>query len=268
MQTSQITDQTHDLGAEIASYPTQNRAYKRLIGAAFGCLIILAAIFFFMLRFSELVMAIRVHGRAIVLLHAPSLILLFACVPIGAAILFLTAVNWDNHLALFDRGLILYHGLRKQTWHWESTTRLDTRITHIKFGGSIVNIRSRIILGNPHETLKIRYQYEKMEELVQKIRTILLPTLAAWAAKCLSQQKTIKFHERLVGTRQGLEIKGDLINWKKLPLPIIKNRKVILQQSQDKEKLFQGNINQISNLDLLVFLLKESPGTIDQSPSR
>lgn len=268
MQANQTANQTHDLGAEIAIYPTRNRAYKRLIGVAFGCLIILVAIFFFTLRFSELVMTVRLHGRAMVLLHAPSLILLLACIPIGATTLFLTAVNWGNHLALFDHGFFLQHGLRKRTWYWESTTRLDTRVTHIKFGGSIVDIRIRLILGNPHETLLIRNQYEEMAALVQKIRTLLLPVLSEWAIKSLNQHKTIKFQKGLVGTRQGLDINGDLINWKKINSPIIKNRKVILQKTQDQEKLFQGNINQISNLDLLVFLLKGSPGTTDQPSSR
>ncbi len=267
-QTRKESLKTKDLGTEITVFPMRNQSLNRWIGFSLGCLLILASIVFSALRFTEIVMSVRVHGRAIILLHAPYLLISLTGLPLGAIILFLRAVNWDNHLTLHDRGLILRQGLTERTWYWASTTRLDTRITHIKFGGGIVNIRIHLTLGNPDETLVIRNRYEDMPTLVQKVRSILLPILAQWAEERFIQNKQIKFHKALLATGEGLEIKGDQISWENIDFPGIKNQQLILNKKPDREKLFQSNLNKITNLDLLIYLIKNPPKINNQSLSR
>ena len=154
-----------DIGEKITDYPAGNQVRFSVIGTAFGCSTVLGAIVFFSLRFSEMVTAIRIHGRAIVLLHAPALLLLLLCLPLGVLILVVTGINWNNHLALHERGLIRRWGVSKKIWIWQATDRLDTRITHIKFGGNIVDIRIHLLLENPHDRFVIQNQYRDMPDL-------------------------------------------------------------------------------------------------------
>lgn len=258
-QFSTKADQTQALGAKINSFPAQNLSYKRVIGTALGTSIILAAFGFFIPGFYEFVMAVRLHGRAVVMVHAPSLILLLACLPVGIAILAFTAINWNNHLELFDYGLVFYRGLRKRIWTWEGTTRLDTRITHIKFGGSIINIRVSLILGKSQDNLTLRNQYEDMSDLVHQIRVLVLPYLVAWASERLNQNHSIEFAKNFLATRKGIEIKGESFSWNQIEMPIIKHRKLTFYDSRSQQKLFQENLNQIINLDLLIYLFNYPP---------
>ncbi len=261
-------NQDHNLGPEIASYPTRNRTYQRVVGTTLGTSIILAALSYFTLGLYELVSAVRLHGRAMVLPHAPSLILMLAFLPVGVVILLITAANWDNHITLYERGLLLQRWLRQRVWTWETTTRLDTHITHIKFGGSIIDIRVRFILGNPQETLVIRNQYEDMAEVIQKVRAILLPRLVNWAISRFDHNQAVNFSPSLSATRQGFVINGDRYAWRQIEAPIVKNHKLILRKAQDHEKVFQGRVKQISNLDLLIFLVNNPPDSRAQSSSR
>lgn len=257
-----------ELGAEIGTYPVRNQSYKRVIGTTLGTSIILAAVIFFTLGFYDLVMAVRLHGRAMVLLHAPSLVLMLAFLPIGVVILLYTALNWDNHITLFERGLILKQGIRTKMWIWEGTTRLDTHITHIKFGGSIIDIRVRFILGNPQETLTTRNKYEEMSTIIQEVRARVLPLLAKWASQRMKKGQTIEFSNKLIASKQSLIINGEPFNWNQIDAPIIKNRQLILQESKNHQNVFQTRLNQITNLDLLISLLNHPPGAAAQSLSR
>jgi len=254
-------DHKQGLGPEIAKFSACNQHSKRVIGLASGGLTILVSIIFFILRFSEMITTVSVHGRAVFLLHAPALILWLALFPLGMIILLITGLNWNNHLTLYERGLAVHRGLRKRIWYWERTTRLDTRITHIKFGGNIVDIRIKLILGNPHEMLVIRNRFTPMSDLVQLIRSKLLPILAEWAEDQLHQNKPLVFHTGLVAVKTGLEIHGRKMRWGAIEGPKLKGKKLILLKSQAKEKLFQVNVNEITNLDLLVYLIKYPPKT-------
>ena len=248
-----------DLGQEIAVYQAGNQVRFRVIGTAFGTSIILAALVFFTLRFSEMVTAIRLHGRAIVLLHAPALLILLLCLPLGVMILFVTGINWDNHLTLYERGLRRKWGLSTKSWTGAATTRLDTHIIHIKFGGNIVDIRIDLILENPHETLVIHNQYRDMADLIDRLRGILIPILRAAALREMANHQKVVFHHALAATLQGLEIDGNLFTWQQIDSPFIKNQKLILQNRQTNEKLIQINLKKITNLDLLLNLLTVPP---------
>jgi hypothetical protein len=174
-------NQKQDLETVIESFPGRNQTLNRLIGISLGCSLILASIGFFVLRFSEMATGIMTHGRAVLMLHAPSLTFLLAFLPVGAIVLLFTAINWDNHLTLFTGGLVMRRGRKQTVWEWKSTTRLDTRITYIKFGGSIVDIRINLLIGNTNEQLEIHNWFEDMSELVQQVRNLLLPLLIDWA---------------------------------------------------------------------------------------
>ncbi|MFW5713649.1 MAG: DUF6585 family protein [Brevefilum sp.] len=242
------SSQISDLGTEIATYPSWNQNHKRVIGLAFGCSIILASFFFIILRLSFMATAVRLHGRAAVLLHAPSLMLLIAFLPIGIVILLATIWNWNNHLALYEGGFIIHTGLRKKIWRWDWTTRLDTRIMHIKFGGNIIEVLIRLIVGNPKRTLVIRNQYKSMSDLLQRIRTKTLPLLAEWAQEQLKQNIHLEFHKEIVAVKAGLEVKGQLVEWQEIAHPRYTNKKIILNRIQDQDKIIEVNLNKITNL--------------------
>ena len=258
-QANEKTSPVAELGQEIATFHSRNQTSLRVIGLAFGISIILAASGFFILRFSEMVTAIRLHSRAIILHHAPSLLLLLACIPLGVLILLITGINWNNHLTLYEGGFIRSWGLRKKTWYWQSTTRLDTRITHIKLGANIINMRIKLLMANQNENLVIRNRYRPMQDLIHQIRSILVPILWKQALGQLARNESVSFHKGLVATWLGLEIRGVQVPWHLIDTAIIKNHKLILQGVQEIEKLIQVNLNQINNLDLLLFLLNNPP---------
>ena len=256
------------VGQVIADFPARHQTYLRVIGITLGVSILLAASVFFVFRFAAAVMAVQLHGRAIILLHVPSLLLLLACLPLGAFVLVMTAINWNNGLTLYEHGLMKKQGLQKRTWLWPSTNRLDTRITHIKFGGNIVNIRVKLTIGSPQSQLVIRNRYRDMPDLVQKIRTILIPILSSWAQQQFHQNTSIEFHKDLTATWQGLQTKGHQLPWQLVDEPKIRRRKLVLGETPESDKFFIVSLNQITNLDLLLFLIHNPPVRFHQSSSR
>ncbi len=255
-QANSESNHRQDLGTVIKSFPARYQTLNRVIGISLGCMLILASISFFALRFSDMATGIRAHGRAVILLHAPALIVLLAFLPVGVLVLLITAIHWDNHLTLFEEGLVLRRGRKQKVCEWKQTTRLDTRITHIKFGGSIVDIRIKLLLGNTHDKLVVHNWFEDMSEIVQDVRTTLLPILVEWAKGQFKHKKTIEFHRNLVGNQDSLKIKGEPFGWREFDLPKIKNQKITLYGNQEHNKLFQADLEKIANLDLLVVLLK------------
>jgi hypothetical protein len=252
------TAQNH-FGEVIAVFPTRHQTYLRIIGTALGWSILIAALGFFALRLSAMITAIQFHGRAILLQYATSLLLLLACLPLGFMILVVTVIHWNNHLTLYQHGLIKRQGLRKKTWIWRATTRLDTRITHVKFGGNIVHIRTKLIIGSPQATLVVRNRYRDMPDLVQKIRAILIPILWDWAQQQFAHNRPIEFHPELTATRQGLKIHEDQHPWPGIGAAKIKHQKLVLEGTQDHQTLLQVSLNKVINLDLLLFLINHPP---------
>lgn len=248
-----------DFGTSLETFPIQNQIFKRWFWLLFGILVTLIAISLSLNQLSTILTTVRIHGRAVILIHAPYLLFLFFTIlPIGLIILVETFLHWSNRLILFEKGLVVYQGARKRKWHWQSTTLLDTRITHIRFGGSIIDTRIKFVLGNQKETLKITDRYKSMENLIQRVRSLLLPILSEWAVNHSNNDGPVRFSNDLSLSENGLMIKDTEISWDVLASPEIKNQRLYLYELISHNKIYQRKIKKIKNLDLLIYLLNNS----------
>ena len=163
-------------------------------------------------------------------------------------------------ITLYENGLIRHNGKQKRIWTWLKTTRLDTRVVHVKFGGSVISTSTKLILENKlTETLIIQGQYANLNDLIDKVRKFNLPILYTRACERLSDWECLEFEHNLSIIRNGIQFKDSFTPWHELSDPVLKNRKLALFKKPDQEKIYQTSIRQITNLDLFLHLLKNPP---------
>jgi hypothetical protein len=253
------------LGQKIELFPIHNHRLKRWLSVITGGLIVFTSAILTGVQIFNIRSAIATHGRAIMLSRLPWTLTLFCLLlPFGALIIILAAVHWDDGITLYEVGLIQQKAKRKRFWIYSDTAQFDTQIKYIKFAGSVIAIRAKIILEDQeNQRIIFRNQYDNMERLINQIRVKILPRVYSKAYRRLGQDKTIIFHQKLRAHKQGLKIKDDLTPWTEIKQPEIKNGNLALYGKPNQEKLFKSNINQIRNLDLLLHLIKNPPTSSD-----
>ena len=246
-------------GSEI--FFPEDHAFNRWATVILGGLIILGTALFSGLQILNTYTAITRHGRAVLLDKLPLIFLVIAIgLPIGILLILWAKNHWDDQLIIHKNGFSQQKGTQKKNWYWQQTEKLDTAITSIQFGGSIVSTKVKLRLEDSNGgSLVIRNNYQRMSDLIDRVRSNILPKLYEKAIDKLDQNEIINFHPQLIATQNGLQINDQLTPWEFLADPISKNNKLILKSMGEKEILFKSNIKQIENLDLLLCLLDNFP---------
>jgi len=163
-------------------------------------------------------------------------------------------------MILGENELIEHKGNKQRVWAYEETQRLDTAITNIQFGGSIVGTRVKLLLedGDKRQWI-IHNRYDNMAELIDTIRSRILPYSYKKALHKLARDEKIIFHSDLQATKTGFEVKDQHILWGDGLQPFQKNNNLILPAQDDEEPLFKSNVRKIKNLDLLLCLFDNPP---------
>ncbi len=249
------------LGNEIDYFPIRFQLLNRWLVVTLGIILLLDAILSGLISTFNLWHAIQSHGRAILLVKITEpIIAIFLILPIGIMLIFLASLNWQNGLTLYEKGLIIRRQNREQAMFWDSIERFDNQITLVKFSGTTITARRRIIMESDHlPPLMIRNQYDRMDELISQLRAFILPNLFTHMRQELLQGGEIRFHSDVIAEKEGLWIKESLFPWNVLQSKADKKGKTLLIHRVDQQVLFKSQTNQIINLDVLLHLLENPP---------
>lgn len=254
-----------DLGHVLDYFPIRNHKLIRWLTLITGVIAILAAIVLSVKLFINLINAIQIHGRAMVLGIIPFPTAIYLTILVGGILFVVLAkLHWWDGIILFKNGFIRNRGCQKQVWYYEKTNRFDNNVTQIKFGGSMIGDKTMILLEDGSKNrLVIQGNFIRTQDLIQSLRASILPGLFQRARQQLEGQLTIHFHNNLSASHLGIEIDQAVIPYQAIHTEI-KNRTVKLQQKANSGKLlFKSSINRIRNLDLLLDLLDNPPNPID-----
>lgn len=250
-----------DLGQKLNHYPTRRLGLKRWSAIIIGYLLIISAVLFSLIHFINTWQLVSIHGRAIVLNRISTpLTLLGLILPMGVLMIIFANFHSSDGITLYDKGLLENRGLKEHIWLWESTHRLDTRITKVKFGGSLIALKIKVLLENHQQgRYIIRNRFDSMDDLIYQIRLNVLPLLVKIAHRQLLRGETITFHKNLTATYPGLKINNGLLPWKELSKAQVEKDQLKLYKKNNPGEIFKSNIQGVKSLDLLLHLIKNPP---------
>lgn len=250
-----------DLGRVLDHFPVQNRITRHWLPLAIGVLMILAAIALSVNLVNRMWTAIQLHGRAVLLSIFPFPTAFYALILItGILLVILARVHWSDSITFFDSGFVKYFRNHVRIWQYASTRRFDSHVKKVIFGGSIVSTRVNVILeDSANRQWVIRNDYIHMDELIHLLRLKILPGLVERAQHSLAEGETIKFHKGLHATQDGLNINGDLTPYDQIETVILNQMIQLHQKASPEVLIFKSKISSVTNLDLLLDLLKIPP---------
>ena len=256
-------------GKIIDHFPIRNKIFRRWSLLLAGISVATLSMVFLVDRLITLSLAIQVYGRAIILNHAPLIYLLFFIgLPFGIIAILSAKNHWNDGITIYAEGFSLKHGIEKQKWIWQDVTSLDTRITHIRFGGSDVSVKVKMAIQDQDgRNLIIKNHYERINDLVAIIRSNILPVLLVHTRLSFVQDYPIRFGDNLKAYSHGIILNDTPHSWHDLDAPMIKKDRLILLTKQHK-KIFQSKIHRIKNMDLLIHLIKYPPASADHHQPR
>lgn len=204
---------------------------------------------------------INIHGRAIILSIFPfPAILYLLLLMIGALLVTLSMITWQDGLDLYSQGLSRRTGRKVKTWLFEDTNRFDTQITQVTFGGSMVSSRMKIIFERSKDDyLVLHNSYEQMPDLVDQLRALVLPELIRKSRQRLLLGESLHFHKNIQASMQGLMVQGNPIPYKTIAITFENQAVKLHALDNPKQVFFKSQIQHISNLDLLINLLENPP---------
>jgi hypothetical protein len=253
-----------NLGKAINNFPTRHRTFKRWLGLLSGIFLVLISILATAYLAMQALQKAQNHGWAILVAQLPLMILLVVFVlPLGIGLNCYTKRHWDDGIIIFEQGFVKKQKKRSERWLWSEIECLDTRMVKSVFGGSEVNSRIQIdIEAEDHSPLKIKHRYDKMVELAQIIRKKTVPILYQKKRQQLSQKGAEIFHKNLELNHEGLKFKQSQLDWKKIDA--IETQQGVLNFSarDQTKKSIKIPLNQLSNLDLLLFIV-HNPNIIE-----
>lgn len=166
----------------------------------------------------------------------------------------------DNGITLYTKGFVLHQAIKEHIWVMEEIERLDTRIIHVKFGGSLIALRTKMILEDQQgRHCLMNNRYAQIGYLMDQLRLMILPILNNKAQQQFKRDKTINFHKNLKAVNHGLETKAASIAWDEIEAPVIIKGLFKLNNPSDQKPFFTSKMSQIKNLDLLLHLINNPP---------
>jgi hypothetical protein len=263
-QTKQMTQNEVDqlnLGKVMDRFPVLHQSFNRWLLVILGIILLVDGSLSALINTFDLWNAIRSHGRAVLLVRITEpMIAVFLILPIGILLIILAALNWQNGLTLYENGLVIKQRNREIVWLWDGVERFDTQITLIKFSGSTLNARRKIIIEDQQQnTLRFGNRYERMDELVTQLREHILPGLFNRKRRELNNAGEIPFHADVTALSKGLQIKGGLFPWHELQITADKKGNVRILHLTDQQDLLISKTNQFRNFDVLMHLAENPP---------
>lgn len=250
-----------DLGHVLDYFPIKNYKRKRWLTVIAGVFAILIAIGLFIKLFVNLTNAIQRHGRAMILGTIPFPIAIYAIILVGGIVIVILAkIHWWDSITLFKNGLIQEKGLRNQVWYYENTDRFDNYVTQIKFGGSIISDKAKVILEHgTRRHLIILDNFIRMPDLIKSLRASILPGLFQRARRQLEAGQVLHFHNNLSSSTLGVKINQEVHPYQAVQAEIKNHIVKLHQKAYPRTLLFKSSITRIRNLDLLLDLLDNPP---------
>jgi len=249
------------LGREIHYFPIRFQLLNRWLVLILGIILLVDAVLFASISLLNLWHAVQAHGRAIFLFRIKDpLIAICFILPFGIFLILLAAINWQNGLTLYENGLVIRRQNRERTWFWDSIGRFDNQITIVKFSGTTITARRRIILeDHQQDRLIIHNRYHHMDEMITQIRSLVLPGLFKRTSRKLQRGGEIHFHSNLTARKEGVQIKDLFVPWHELQAKTNKKGEILITQKVDQQVLMKFKTNQIRNLDVLMHLIENPP---------
>ncbi len=140
---------------------------------------------------------------------------------------------------------------------WSEIEQLDTRIINSVFGGSEINSRIMITIeAQNHPPLKIVHKYKNMSELAQEIRKNSLPILYEKFLTEWNSKGETQFHKNLTLDRAGINFNGQELKWDEFDAVETQKGHLTIQTRNEEKNIIKIPLNQIQNLDLLLFILQ------------
>lgn len=260
-QNSTSNDYPEMLGKLLAHYPIHHQSAKRWTLIIVGVLAILASIGLIILMGMNTWERIIIHGRAVILsvfpLPAALYVLMFIA---GVLLITLSIIYWRNGVTLFEKGLVQCTGRKLKTWDYQDTERFDSHLAQVTFGGSTVSTRVKIILEDVESNrVLIRNRYDRMTDLIESLRTLILPILIEKSRQRLLMGEELVFHRNLQANQSAIIINGEQTPYS-LVEATVENQVVKLHDKANPSKeFFKSKIQHIKNLDLLFDLLENPP---------
>lgn len=254
-------DPKQDLGQKLGHFPIRRLGLKRWSAVVIGSLLTVSAVLFSLIHLSNTWQLIGIHGRAIILNRfSMPLTLLGLILPMGILLIVFANIHSSDGITLYNKGLVEKRGLRESIWLWDTTHRLDTRITKVKFGGSLIALNINVLLEDQQQRrYTIHNRFDSMDDLIYQVRLKVLPLLVKKAHSQLLKGETITFQKNLTATYPGLEIKNGLLPWQELSKAEVENGQLRLYKKNNQAEVFMSNIKNIKSLDLLLHLIKNPP---------
>jgi hypothetical protein len=260
-QNSTKSDPTEMLGEVLGHYPIYRQGSKRWTRILVGVLAILSSIGLIILLGIKTWDRINIHGRALILSVFPLPTVLYAFLFFAGVILIILAIiYWRDGITLFEKGLVQITARKVKTWDYQGTNRFDSHIAQVTFGGSLVSTRMKIILENKENSrLVIHNRYERMTELIEALRTLILPNLIVESRRQLLLGAELVFHKKIRANQSAMMINGEQIPYDNLAV-VVENQAIKLHDKADPSQVvFKSKIQHIKNLDLLFALLENPP---------
>jgi hypothetical protein len=269
-QESQNKDNRQALGKEMDHFSPRHQSINRWLVVILGIILLLDASVFALISIFNLWNATQSHGRAILLaLISEPLIAVGLILPAGILLIFLAAINWQNGITLYENGLVIRRGNREKSINWDDIERFDNRITLVKFSGTTVTARSKILLEDEYQNhLMIGNKYDRMDEMIALLRRHVLPGLFMKFKRRLQHGERIQFHSDIIAVNEGLQIKRVLFPWNELKVTADKKGKIRIINLANQQELFKSKTTQIKNVDALMHLVENPPIPKTQALSR
>ena len=261
MQNQNVPGQPARQDGLVRIFPLRHRKLRNTIAIPIGIILILMAILALLYGAFITWTAVERFGRAVILKTSTH--------PIGCLHLWShfraaypgkhTKRHWHDGIELSPSGLTFQKGKSRKEVPWESITRLDARISLVKFATSVIDVQSKAeIETDQGETFQITDKIDHSQDLINRCREVILPRLYQKYQHSLRQGEKITFHPELAATAQALLIRNMPYFWQDIE-PKFKKRKIALQEKSSAHELIALPLNQLKNADILLTLLENPP---------